>query len=176
MTDATAVCSRCGKAKPLTSSEFVNGKALPLCEGCHRDKKLATMVRLLTSNRTGEAEGAMRKFVSTLQSAGPTIINDIADRIELSEREMQEVYSAGIKEGIRQVEHKMHQAPYGPPQLQMPSGRDMAIFCYQNIDRLTRDKDKDFIISVMRQTRTRPPTPKQQPWLEDLYVQLAGRI
>jgi hypothetical protein len=179
-----AVCSRCGEAKPLTGSEFVNGEALPLCADCHRDKRLATMVRLLTSNRPGEVETAMRKFASALQNAGPDVANDIAERIErrsngaLNETAMQEVYDEGIKEGARR-EKLRSQVSHGAPQgmtVQFPPARDMAMFCYRNINELRSDWEREFVLSMVSWTRARPPTSKQQPHLEKIYLKLGGEI
>jgi hypothetical protein len=180
----TDVCSRCGGAKPLTGSEFVNGKALPLCADCQRDKRLATLVRLFASNRPGEVEAAMRKFASTLQNAGSDVVNDIAERIEhpsngaLNEAAMQEVYDQGIKEGVRREKLRgqaRHSAPQGIT-IQFPPARDMAMFCYRNIDELGRDWEREFVTNMASWTRTRPLSLKQQAHLEKIYLKLGGEI
>jgi len=49
------------------------------------------------------------------------------------------------------------------------------MFCYQHIDQLN-DWEHDFIVNMMSWIRRRPLYPKQQNKLEDIYVQLGGRI
>jgi len=130
VTQAKAVCARCGEAKPLSGSEFVKGKAVPLCADCHRAKNLATMIRMLASDKEGDRTSAADAFIRTLQNAGRDVVNNIAERIEhfgngaLSETEMQEIYDAGMEAGLRQQQH----APANGAS-QMPSGRDMAMYC-----------------------------------------------
>jgi hypothetical protein len=92
---------------------------------------------------------------------------------------MQEIYDAGIKEGTRRVEQKMRAQPHhGSPQsvaVQFPSARDMAMYCYQRIDRLN-DWEEEFITNMASWTRTRPVFPKQQAHLEKIYLKLGGRV
>jgi hypothetical protein len=144
--------------------------------------KLAKSIRLLASNRDGEVVAAVRAMIRTLQGIGADI-HDIADRIEhsgngaLSEREMQEIFDAGIKEGVRRVEQKMrsqavHSSLSSP---QFPAPATMALYCYQRIDRLN-DWEREFTTNMMSWTRRRPLYPKQQARLEELYVKLGGRI
>ena len=47
-----------------------------------------------------------------------------------------------------------------------------------HIDDVHRDNARDFIRSVYRQVviQQGEPTPRQAPWLKDLYIQLGGRI
>jgi hypothetical protein len=170
----------------LTGSEFVNGKALPLCADCQRDKRLATLVRLFASNRPGEVETAIRKFASTLQNAGSDVVNDVAERIEhfgngaLNEAAMQEIYDAGIREGVRRTEHKLrnqprHSAPQGIT-VQFPPARDMAMFCFRNIDELKSDWEREFVTNMAGWTRVRPLSLKQQAHLEKIYLKLGGEV
>jgi len=81
--------------------------------------KLANIIRRLASDKDGEVVAAVHAMTRTLQGIGADV-HDVADRIEhsgngaLSESEMQEIYNAGIKEGVRQGEQKMRsQASYG---------------------------------------------------------------
>jgi len=61
----------------------------------------------------------LHALIRLLQGIGADI-HDVADRIEhagnsaLSEAEMKEIYNAGIKEGVRQVEQKMRLATTSP--------------------------------------------------------------
>jgi hypothetical protein len=144
--------------------------------------KLANFLRLLASDKDGEVVAAVHAMVRTLKGIGADI-HDVADRIEhssngaLSEHEMQEIYNAGIKEGARQVEQKMRRqapSPRGPSQF--PPGRDMAMHCYQNINELRSDWEREFVTNMASWTRTRPLSPKQQAHLEKIYLKLGGRV
>src|SRR5262249_38704547 len=97
----------------------------------------------------------------------------------LSEHEMQEIYNAGIKEGARLAIQKMRaQMPYGPPQHvtpQFPSAQDMALYCYQHLDRCN-EWETEFATNMMSWTRRRPLTAKQQARLEELFIKLGGKV
>jgi hypothetical protein len=146
--------------------------------------KLAKLIRLLGSNRPGEVAATVEALNRTLQTVGADI-HDVADRIEhssngaLSEHEMKEIYDAGIKEGIRRIEHKLrNQASHGAPQslaIQFPAARDMAMYCYQRIDQLN-EWESEFITNMASWTRIKPLSLKQQAHLEKIYIKLRGRI
>jgi hypothetical protein len=132
---------------------------------------------LLASDRDGEVVAAARAMVRTLQGIGADI-HDVADRIEhsngaLSEAEMQEILDVGIKEGMRRAEQARRTTYVAP---QFPSGRDMAIYCYQRIDELKSDWEHEFITNMASWTRLRPLSVKQQAHLEKIYIKLGGRI
>jgi hypothetical protein len=58
---------------------------------------------------------------------------------------------------------------------QFPSAADMAMYCYQRIDRLS-DWEQEFITNMASWTRTRPLSLKQQAHLEKIYLKLGGRV
>jgi hypothetical protein len=140
--------------------------------------KLANFLRLLASDKDGEVVAAARAMVRTLQGIGADI-HDIADRVEhsgngaLSEAEMQEIFGAGIKEGIRRGQQTRHTVSAAP---QFPPARDMAMFCYRNIDELGSDWEREFVTNMASWTRARPLSVKQQAHLEKIYIKLGGRI
>jgi hypothetical protein len=140
--------------------------------------KLAKSIRLLASNRDGEVVAAVRAMIRTLQGIGADI-HDVADRIEhsnngaLSEAEMQEIFDAGVKEGVRragQARHAVRDVPQFPP------AREMALYCYQHIDDLKSDWEIEFATNMASWTRLRPLSVKQQAHLEKIYIKLGGRI
>jgi hypothetical protein len=143
---------------------------------------LANFIRLLSSDQGGEVVAAARAMIRTLQSIGADI-HDVADRIEhsgngaLIEAEMQELYDAGIKEGIRRVEQKMRaHATHGPPSSpQFPAPATMALYCYQHMDRLN-EWETEFVTNMMSWTRRRPLSMKQQDKLEQMYIKLGGKV
>ncbi|HKD73892.1 MAG TPA: hypothetical protein VKB76_00300 [Ktedonobacterales bacterium] len=146
--------------------------------------KLAKLIRLLGSNRPGEVAATVEALNRTLQTIGADI-HDVAERIEhsgngaLSEHEMQEIYTAGLSEGARLAVQKMRaQMPHGPPSFgapQFPSATDMALYCYQRLDRCN-EWETEFATNMASWTRRRPLTVKQQARLEELFIKLGGKL
>jgi hypothetical protein len=146
--------------------------------------KIGTIVRLFASDKAGEAANSVQAFGAVLKSAGPEMINLVADRIEkgaqLTQDEVREIYDAAVAEVERKYKHAA--ATNGSPSFSnghgnMPSDRVMVEWCLERIDDLTREKDQEFIRSAYaRIMRWGSATPKMQPWLQDLYLRLGGRI
>ena len=147
--------------------------------------KLANLIRRLSSNSDGEVVATARALIRTLNSIGGDI-HDLADRIEhssngasLAENEMQEIYNAGIKEGARLAIQKMQaQMAHSPPHRlmpQFPSAADMALYCYQHLNRCN-EWETEFASNMAVWTRRRPLTVKQQARLEELFIKLGGKV
>jgi len=140
--------------------------------------KLANFIRLLASDKDGEVVAAAHALIRTLKGIGADV-HDIANRIEhsgngaLSEREMQEIFDAGVKRGINQTEQKLRNNQ--SVTVQFPSARDMAMYCYQRIDRLN-EWEQEFVTNMVSWTRRKPLSVKQQARLEEVYLKLGGRI
>jgi hypothetical protein len=141
---------------------------------------LAKCIRLLASDKDGDVVAAWRGLIRKLKSIGADI-HDVADYIEhagngaLSEHEMQEIFDAGVKEGARQVEQNMRANQLQRIVPQFPSAADMAMYCYQRIDRLS-DWEQEFVTNMASWTRTKPLSLKQQAHLEKIYLKLGGRV
>jgi hypothetical protein len=139
--------------------------------------KIVAMIRHIAA-QTGEAAAAAQLLPRVLQNAGAEVVTAIADRIQgnspLSEREMQEVFDAGVKTGIKQAKQKLRSNQ--EVTVQFPSARDMALFCYRNLAELRSDWEIEFITNMAAWTRTRPLSVKQQAHLEKIYIKLHGRI
>jgi hypothetical protein len=141
---------------------------------------LAKCIRLLASDKDGDVVAAWRGLIRKLKSIGADI-HDLAACIEhsgngaLSEHEMQEIFDAGVKEGARQVEQKMRANQLQRIVPQFPSAADMAMYCYQRVDRLS-DWEQEFITNMASWTRTRPLSAKQQAHLEKIFLKLGGRV
>jgi len=139
---------------------------------------LAKAIRLLASDKDGDVVAAWRAIIRVLQGIGADI-HDVADRIEhsgngaLSEHEMQEIFDAGVKTGIKQTEQKLRNNQ--GVTVQFPSARDMAMYCYQRIDRLN-EWEQEFVTNMVSWTRRKPLSVKQQARLEEVYLKLGGRI
>jgi hypothetical protein len=142
--------------------------------------KLANLIRRLSSNQDGEVVATVRAISRTLANIGADI-HDIADRLEhsgngaLVEAELEEVYDAGIKEGVRR-EKMRSQASGAPQEIAFPAARDMALHCYRNLAELRSDWEIEFVINMAAWTRTRPLSAKQQAHLEKVYLKLRGKI
>jgi hypothetical protein len=146
-------------------------------------EKLAKVVRMFGSDNPNLRAEAWKALVRTLNTFGADF-NDLGDRIEhagngaLTEAEMQEIYDAGIKEGERRTEYLRSQSQpryHGALQLQFPSARDMAAFCYQRIDDLN-DWESEFVTNMVSWTRVKPLSLKQQAHLEKIYLKLGGEV
>jgi hypothetical protein len=143
-------------------------------------RKLAGTVRLLASNRPNEAAAAAQAFARILLGAGNDVIFGVAERIEnesngkLSDTEMKEIFDAGVEHGKKLGEQAQAQAQQA--HVQMPSAYNMAMFCLEQIDRLSREKDREFVRNMTFWSRRGPLSPKRQTWLEDLYVRLGGSV
>ena len=144
--------------------------------------KVAKLVRLFGSNNPGERAGAWKALVRTLNTFGADF-NDLGDCIEhtgngaLSETEMQEIYDAGIKEGERRAAYiqRSQNQTRTTHQLQFPSARDMAEFCYQLTGNLN-SWETEFVVNMVSWVRTRPLSLKQQAHLEKIYLKLGGEV
>jgi len=143
--------------------------------------KLANLIRRLSSDQDGEVVATARAMIRTLQGIGADI-HDVANRIEhsgngaLSEHEMQEIFDAGVKTGIRQAQQTRQPPHRGAPAPQFPPARDMAMHCYRNIDELKSEWEREFITNMASWTRTRPLSVKQQAHLEKIYLKLGGEV
>lgn len=150
--------------------------------------KIAAMVRLLLSDKTGEAAAAAQMLPRTLRNAGTDVVNKVAELItspfdentpgnngQLPEAVMKEVYAAGVEEGLKRARQSNINST---GTVAMPPARDMAAYCYQRLDALN-DWERDFIVNITGVTRTlmgRPLSPKRQAHLEKIYLKLGGRI
>ena len=146
--------------------------------------KLAKLMRLFSSDKPGEVAAAVEAFVRTLQTIGADV-HDAADRMEhanngaLVEAELKEVWDAGVKEGIKWSEQRMrNQAGHSSPAHsvpQFPSAADMALYCYQHLNRCN-EWETEFASNMAVWTRRRPLTVKQQARLEELFIKLGGKL
>jgi hypothetical protein len=141
--------------------------------------KLATFIRLLSSDKDGEVVAAARAMQRTLRAAGADI-HALADRVEkpngaeLSEADMKKLYDAGFADGRRAAENTAH----GPGDFHntdgTPGWREIAVWCQQQSARL-REKEKGFIDDMAARTVWREPSERQGKWLLSIYYRLGGK-
>jgi hypothetical protein len=144
--------------------------------------KLAKCIRLLGSDRKGDIAAAFHALKRTLESAGADF-NDLGNRVEqprLDEADMQAILERGKEIGRQEVHAAGNghgTASFSNGHGNVPSVEDMVQFCFDRVDRLAREKDRDFILDIHRRAIwRRGATPKQQSWIEDLYVQCGGSL
>jgi hypothetical protein len=142
--------------------------------------KIASLVRMLSSDRDGEVVGAARALVRTLNSAGADI-HTLADRVEhangggLTEAEMRKLYDAGYDAGVRATEDKHHGSGDFHNTDGSPDWSEIALYCQRHNDRL-RPTEQTFIDDMASRTVWREPTPKQAKWLRSIFLRLGGKL
>ena len=140
-------------------------------------RKLAACIRLLSSDKPFEVEGAISGVQRLLKS---TDVHALADRIEnggISKNYQEEVraqikkaHEVGYERGVKAAEARFR-----------PDGKlefsEVALFAERQINRLPPDKH-EFIHKMAFYARQEiEPSPKQGKFLFDLFVQyLGGRI
>jgi hypothetical protein len=155
-------------------------------------KRIGGVIRQLASSEVNQVEIAKQMLGSMLQGTGRDVILALAERIEhpgeLDESEAQQIHDAGVKIGIeigrKQEQAKQatttppdnrlfHGSPFNSPSL--PHPHVMATYCFDRINRLAREKEREFIDDMVERTRRPwPLSPKQLDWLEDIYHRLGG--
>jgi hypothetical protein len=142
-------------------------------------QRIASIIRMFISNVPGDVDAAMHGLKRTLKNTDADTIHAIAERIEhpneINEADMQKLVDFGRELERKRAEQERHsrQASNGLPQL--PPAHAMALFCHERIDQLLKDNERDFINDMVWKTRRRALSPKQQQWLEDIYLRLGGR-
>jgi len=142
-------------------------------------KRLANTVRRMTSSNPNEAGEAAQAVARILSGASKDAIFAVAERIEnesdgkLNDADMKEIFDAGVEHGKKLSAQTQAQTQQAYPQL--PSPYTMAAYCFERMERLD-DKHHEFVEKMMRYARRYTLSPKQQTYLEDLYLQLGGSI
>jgi hypothetical protein len=142
--------------------------------------KIASLIRLPSSDREGEVINAARALLRTLKSAGADI-HTLADRVEkpnggaLTNTEMKKLYDAGYQDGVRAAENKMHGNSDFRDIDGFPAWSEIALYCQRNNRRL-RPNEQEFVNDMASQTVWREPSPKQAKWLRSIFLRLGGRI
>jgi hypothetical protein len=144
--------------------------------------KLGSLVRLLSSNRDGEALAAIRALGRTLKAHGADF-HALADRIEhangsygkIAEADMQKLYNAGFAAGIAAAE-KQNDVGDGFNNLDGTATPEaMASWCRRHSDQLC-EREQKFIRSVSAYAVWREPTPKQMKWLRSIFLRTGGGL
>jgi hypothetical protein len=142
--------------------------------------KIKPLVRLLSSDHSGEIVAAARALNRLLKANGADI-HAIADGIgrakdKISEAEMRTLYDAGYQAGLRAGEDKLH--ANGDPFHNIdgtPPWYEIATWCQRRSDRLG-EREQKFIDDMAGRTVWREPTEKQAKWLKSIFHRLGGKV
>jgi len=144
-------------------------------------KIIASLLRLLGSNREGERLGSVSALDRKLKAASADFhvladLVELGDDGELSEAEMKKLYDAGYAAGVRAAEANVAHDDDGFRDINgRASWHAMAMFCQDRSKRLRTPKERDFVEDMAGFTVWREPTPKQAKWLQSIYARLGGR-
>lgn len=143
-------------------------------------KRIAKLVRLMSSEHDGEWSNAVRKLKLFLRNEGLTF-NDLATVIEncdgaieerrYSDMDAEIIFARGVEKG-RKEEREL------PPEFYDGDGdprwNEIALFCQKNNARLRGAWEHDFINDMAGKTIWREPTEKQAKHLIAIFIRLGG--
>jgi len=146
-------------------------------------KRIAKLIRLISSEHEGEWSNAVRKLKLVLQNEGLTF-NDLAAVIEncdgaieerkYSDADAEIIFARGVEKG-QEEESRKRQAPPEFYDLDgYPRWNEIALFCQKNTTRLRGDWERTFVNDMAGRTVWREPTEKQAKHLLAIFVRLGG--
>jgi hypothetical protein len=143
-------------------------------------KRIAKMFRLLSSDYDGEALAALAKMKQLFANEGLSF-NDIATVIEGCNGEIEErrysdsdakvIFEKGVEKGRIEA---------GQKDLEFfdsnghPRWYEIAVFCRDNVERLHKDREKEFVNDMPGKMLNYKPTGPQAKWLLSIFVKLGG--
>ena len=136
--------------------------------------KIRPLIRLLSSDQSGEVVAAARALSRLLKTNGADI-HILADSIGqtnggLSENEMRKLYDAGFAAGVRSVEGRHPSAAFrdvdGDDEL---TPGEMILECMDHLNRLHNEREREFVQGLARHRGLRRLSEKQKDWLRDCY-------
>jgi hypothetical protein len=145
-------------------------------------RKIANLVRRLSSPSDGEVVATARALLRTLKATGADI-HTLADRIEkpngksfISEEKMRQVWNAGYAAGVRATENRQHGVDDFVGTDGKPTWEGVALFLQRNKHRLD-PKHHAFIDDMAARTVWgHEPSEKQHKYLHSLFYKLGGKI
>jgi hypothetical protein len=137
-------------------------------------ERVRKLLRLLSSPQEAEVAAAVRALMRTLEADGADI-HALADSIgngKLSEADMRQIYDAAYSDGKRAAEMSARPAEFHSVS---PPWHDMAVDCRDNDNGRLSERERKFVDDMVRWTKYREPTEKQQKWLHVLWVRTGRR-
>jgi hypothetical protein len=146
-------------------------------------KRIAKLIRLMSSEHDGEWGNAVRKLKLVLSNERLTF-NDIATVIENANGEIEErkysdadaevIFARGVEKGRVEEAHKQQAPPEFYDADGQPRWYEIAVFCQQNSSRLN-EWEQGFVSDMPeKMIRFGKPTEKQLPHLLAIFVKLGG--
>src|SRR5215813_7591906 len=142
------------------------------------EEKVASLVRLLASDKDGEIIAAARALKRTLESAGTDMnglahgIENLGKNAEVSKDQMKKIWDAAVQH----TENRLHGTDDFISADGKPIWEAVALFCQRNKHRLN-PTTHDFVDKMAGQTVFgREPTEKQHKYLFALFLRLGGKI
>jgi hypothetical protein len=144
-------------------------------------KRVASLIRRLSSQSDGEIVATARALMRTLESAG-TDIHALAGHVEkpngnsLPKAEMKKIFDAGYAAGVQAAENRQHGSDDFRGTDGKPTWEAVALFLQSNKHRLDL-KHHEFIDKVAAQTVCGDePTERMHKYLHSLFYKLGGKI
>jgi hypothetical protein len=142
------------------------------------EERIASIIRLLASDKDGDIIAAAHALKRTLVSAG-TDINGLAHGIEnlgkstvVPDEIKKKIWDAAVQH----TENRLHGADDFISADGKPTWQSVALYCQRNKQRLDA-KHHDFIDKVAAQTvYDREPTERMHKYLFSLFLRLGGKI
>jgi hypothetical protein len=142
------------------------------------EERLASLVRLLNSDKDGEILATVHAIKRTLETAGTDMngfahgIENLGKNAEVSKAKMKQIWDAAVQH----TENRLHGADDFASTDGKPTWQSVALFCQRNKQRL-RPQTHEFVDKMASQTVWgREPTPNQHKYLFALFLQLGGKI
>jgi hypothetical protein len=138
--------------------------------------KLRNLIRMLSSNQDGEIIAAARAIGRTLASRGLDF-HALADGIgetngkKFTEADAAEIYRRGVEDGKREAESgpMFHNVNIDGE----PTWHEIAVECAAYPDRLRNDRERDFVMGMVRRTvHGGRLSEKQAAWLRAIYARV----
>jgi hypothetical protein len=150
---------------------------------CVLAKRIASLVRLMSSNIPGEADGAAGGLKRLLQSEG--LFNDLAvlienangaiEELKYSDTEVEVIYQKGVEKGRVEGAKTQTAPPEFFDEFGEPRWLEIAMFCQQNSARLRSQWEQGFANDIPGSVaKYGHPTERQIPHLLAIFVKLGG--
>jgi hypothetical protein len=149
-------------------------------------KKLAALIRLLSSKQNGEVVATVHALIRLLETNGSDI-HALAEHVKngsgLTDADKQKIRSEienaraiGYAEGVAAAEAKQHGTGAFRNTDGKPEWTEVALYVQREKHRL-HDKHHEFIDDMASRTAYgREPSPKQHKYLHSLFYKLGGKI
>jgi hypothetical protein len=145
--------------------------------------KVAKLIRLLATDKGGEALAALEALRRTLRSAGSDFhalaamieaegdakVDFITGHSRTAREAFDAGYEAGYQTGLRDAEEEQRERADVPA-----DWRAMARYCASHIE-LIDPKHRHFIVTMNVMPSWKRPTPKQEKYLRNLYRHVGGQ-